>query len=199
MKALLSAIALSAVLFGSTTFALADAPTANPRPEQLKHLQGSLRALSSALQRIGKEKQRQEFTGPILEKVHKLEQGAQQLIVQQQPAQALHDLQLAMDVIKTGIATLRNQETLTRSLDFASPADEYRYELERYKGYMMLAHLLSKHQDNANIKQLKQQAEALAEAANQQAVESQYQDALDLQERCNKLIVQAIRRSGLYI
>ena len=131
--------------------------------------------------------------------MRKLEQGAQQLIVQQQPAQALHDLQLAMDVIKTGIATLRNQETLTRSLDFASPADEYRYELERYKGYMMLAHLLSKHQDNPKIKQLKQQAEALAEAANQQAVESQYQDALDLQERCNKLIVQAIRRSGLYI
>ncbi len=172
---------------------------APPRPEQLKQLQGSLKALSSALGRIGKEKQREGYTDPILIKAKILQQAAQTMIQQQQLSEAHHKLHLAMDVIKTAIATLRNQETLIRSLNFASPKDEYIYEKERYQGYVKLVDLLIKHKANKTTVELRQQAKIITSAAAQQAKQQHYQEALETQEQSNNLMVRALRHSGIYI
>tara|TARA_R110002167_G_scaffold63013_1_gene177724 strand:+ start:7314 stop:7514 length:201 start_codon:yes stop_codon:yes gene_type:complete len=49
-----------------------------------------------------------------------------------------------MDIIKTAISTLRNHETLIRSLDFDSSQGEHTDEKQRYQSYCMLAELLIK-------------------------------------------------------
>jgi hypothetical protein len=169
------------------------------RPEQLQHLHGSLQALRSALVRIGEEKQKQDYTDPIAEKSLRLEQTAKQLAEQGDSNKAQQQLALAMDIIKTAISTLRNQETLIRSLNFATAEDEYLYEKQRYESYCALADLLIKSKKDISSMQLRQQAKIIADAATQQASALKYDAALKTQEQSNQLVIQSIRRSGVYI
>lgn len=165
--------------------------------QQLSQLQGSLRALRQALNRIGKEKQRLSYTQPIADKTEKLEQEALRLVEQQQHNQAHKQLKLAMDVVKTGIATLRNQETLIRSLDFTSPQDEFRYEQQRFEHFCQLVDLLITSKGNPKAIALRQQAQVISNAAAQQARDQQFSEAIKAQEQSNRLMLQAIRHSGI--
>lgn len=170
-----------------------------PRPEQLQQLQGSLQALRAALVRIGEEKQQRGYTVPIAEKTLQLEQTANKQRDQGDLNGAQQQLNLALNLIKTAIATLRNQETLIRSLDFASTEDEYLYEKQRYQSYCALAELLIKNQSDTSSMQLRQQAQTSADLASEQASAQQFDAALKTQEQSNRLVIQSIRRSGVYI
>lgn len=170
-----------------------------PRPEQLLQRQGSLQALRAALLRIGEEKQRGDYTTPIAEKTLQLEQTAKTQLEQGDLNGAQQQLNLALDLIKTAIATLRDQETLIRSLNFSSAEDEYLYEKQRFQSYCALADLLIKNQDHAPTTQLRRQARTLADTAAEQAFAQQFDAALKTQEQSNRLVIQSIRRSGVYI
>ena len=170
-----------------------------PRPAQFQNLQGSIQALRAALVRIGEEKQLSDYTTPITEKTLQLEQAALQQLEQGDANGAQQQLALALDLIKTAIATLRNKETLIRSLDFATAQDEYLYEKQRYESYCALADLLIKNQSDTTSMQLRQQAQNTADAASQQASTQQFDAALKTQEQSNRLVIQSIRRSGVYI
>ncbi len=186
-------------LFSLPIFAAGHNREAPPGAEPLQQLQSSLKELSSALNRIGKEKQRQGYTDPVLKKSKELQQSALSMIQQQQFSEADQKLHLAVDVIKTAIATLRNQEILIRKLNFTSPQDEYIYEKQRYRDYVKMLDLLIKHEANPATAQLRQQARIINNAAVQQAKQQHYQTALETQEQSNRTMVKAIRRSGIDI
>ncbi|MEH6823344.1 MAG: hypothetical protein V7629_05465 [Motiliproteus sp.] len=170
-----------------------------PRLEQFQQRQGALQVLRTALVRIGTDKQQNEYAKPIAEKSLKLEQHAKELLQQGDANGAQQQLTLALDVVKAAISALRNQEILVRSLNFESPQDEYSYEKQRYESYCMLADLLLKDRRIAAAIKLREQAQTLADTASKQASDKYFSDAVETQEKSNRLVVQAIRRSGVFI
>ncbi|MEH6471503.1 MAG: hypothetical protein V7752_09635 [Halopseudomonas sp.] len=195
----ITAILLAFSIYSSPAVADLEPHAAHaPRIEQVEHLQKSLKALRGALVRIGKEKQRDNYTTPISEKSLRLEKSANDKLQRGDLQGAYQQLGLAMDVIKTSISILRNQETLIRSLNFASPNDEYIYEEQRYKGYCLLVDLLIKNRNDTSVIQLRNQAQVISNAAAQQASTKHFEEALKTQEQSNKLMLKAIRLSGVY-
>lgn len=194
-SALLTLIFSTSVLSAETN----NTPTQAPRPEQLQQRQAALQALRAALVRIGNEKQQDEYATPIVEKSLELERTAIKLREQGDLREAQQQLTLALDVVKTAISTLRNHETLIRSLDFESPRDEFSYEKQRYESYCLLADLLLKNRSFPASILLRQEAQALADIATKQAAEQHFSEALKTQEQSNRLVIQAIRRSGVFI
>lgn len=191
---------LIAMLFSYPAFSSSDTHDGTaPQPKQLRQLQTSLAALSSALNRIGEGSQREGYSRPILQKAANLQQSAQTMIQQQQRHRAYQKLRLAMEVVKTAIATLRNQQTLIRSLDFTSPQDEYIYERKRYQGYIKLVDLLINHNANQAAVQLRLQATVITRTAAHQASQHRFHQALETQEQSNRLMVNAIHHYGIPI
>lgn len=100
---------------------------------------------------------------------------------------------------KAAIGSMRGGDTLVRSLNFASPKEEYAYELDRNDTHRMLLNVLL---DDAKAKsaapamaraaQLRQQAESQAGAA-------EFGSAIHLLEESTRELVRAIRMAGVYI
>jgi len=164
----------------------------------------SLNALSEALTRIGEEKRRQDFAKTMNGTALEHQTQARQLLESGHPDEAREQLDLAMVAVKTAIATLRNRETLVRSLNFDNPADEYQYELDRFHSYSMLVNLLLEqmkpdpHQ-RLTMEKLMEQAWERETVARGYAEQQEFSRAIGEQEQSNKLLLQAIRRGGIYV
>jgi len=180
-----------------------EAPTSKQQTV-FNRIDQSLGALSEALTRIGEEKGRQEFASAMNRTAREHQARAQQLLASGHPEEAREQLDHAMVAVKTAIATLRNRETLIRSLTFDNPVDEYQYELDRFHTYAMLVNLLLERMQPDPAKRqamedLVRQAEARERDARQQAEQTDYPGAIKTQEASNKLLLQAIRRGGIYV
>ncbi|WP_210398265.1 hypothetical protein [Motiliproteus sediminis] len=180
------------------------APGSSKQREDFNRIELSLSALTNALIRIGEEKQRQPFARTMVTTASEHQQLARELLDSGHPEQARNELDNAMVTIKTAIATLRNRETLIRSLNFDNPADEYHYELDRFETYSMLVNLLLERMKpdpskRAKMEQLMQQAWDQEGIARLRAEAQDYKAAIGEQERSNKLLLQAIRRGGIYV
>lgn len=200
----------SGLLLLALAFALqAPATLAQPTPSSKQqadfdHIQQSLSALSDALTRIGEEKGRQSFATAMNKTAQQHLNKAQLLLKTGHHNEARAELDNAMVAVKTAIATLRNRETLIRSLNFDNPADEYQYELDRFHTYSMLINLLLERMQpdpdkRASMEKLMKQAWEKETAARTQAAANDYSTAIKIQEDSNKLLLQAIRRGGIYV
>ncbi|WP_207060549.1 hypothetical protein [Motiliproteus sp. SC1-56] len=200
-------IRIAAVRGGSGPAIEADAPSPHleeKRRADLKHINDSLDALLGALVAIGEEKGRKELAEEIRTQVHHHQHSANALADRGALDAARAELDEALVTVKTAIATLRNRETLVRSLNFANKEEEYRYELDRYETFAMLIKLLTEKKSLAPATQAQMeafQAQARSEYAEAQAAArgGDFETAVKRQEASNQSLIKAIRRGGVFI
>ena len=106
---------------------------------------------------------------------------------------------------KTAIEELRGGDTLVRSLNFASPEEEYKYEIDRNDTHKMLVEVLLKEKMDASagvkkmVGQYMEKAAQTRVAAEKQAAQGDFASAVKTLEESTKEIVRAIRSAGIYI
>ena len=182
------------------------APPEDKAKRQQAELQNRLtdaRAMLDAQRRVVNEKGGDADGLALVAKVEKLLVEAEPLAAQA-PGRALALADQAYYLSRAAIGSLRGGETLVRSLNFASKAEEYRYELDRNDSHRMLVNLLLKEKrDTPGIDRMVQgfidKSAALREQAAQQATAADFEAAVKLMEDATRELVRAIRSAGVFI
>ncbi|MCW5666185.1 MAG: hypothetical protein KIT35_20330 [Piscinibacter sp.] len=163
----------------------------------------SARALLAAQQRITQEKsagrEAQQATRAIEQQIAQ----AQALAAQDKLDEARPVLDRAYLTARVSIESMRRGDTLVRSLSFASPREEYDYEIDRNDTHRMLIRVLMAERKEATMPAPMQaavdQAAALRADAEAQARRGDHAAAIRLLEDSTRELVRAIRAGGLYI
>ncbi len=119
------------------------------------------------------------------------------------PKQALVPLLEAADMLERALSEARKNETVVYALEFSSPADEYKYELERNKNYTLLSKMLLSTSPLENkkklplIRMLINKNEQLVIEAEKQFESGAVEKAIILLEKGNKTLIRALRFGGL--
>lgn len=106
---------------------------------------------------------------------------------------------------KMSIESMREGDTLVRSLNFATKEEEYHYEIDRNDTHKMLVKVLldEKRASNPNLESMVQkyldQAAALRTSAEAMAGKRDFEGAVKTLEDSTKELVRAIRGAGVYI
>lgn len=161
----------------------------------------SVRALLVAQRRIAQEKsagaQAQDATRSIESQLAE----AEHLAGAGRVPEARGVLDRAYLTARVSIATLRRGDTLVRSLSFASPREEYDYEIDRNDTHRMLIKvLLADRKDAAPALQpFIDKATALRGDAEAEARRGDHLAAIRTLEESTRELVRAIRAGGIYI
>ncbi len=116
---------------------------------------------------------------------------------------ALPILTRAAAAVESALSRARARETVTYALEFATPADEYRYEYDRNRSYVALAQILlntapaEMRRRIPLIKRLIARSEEQVARAEALKRAGEVKRALTTIEQANKTIVQALRMGGL--
>ncbi len=160
-------------------------------------------ALRKALNRISAEKNTtgQEKLNAQLDKIFTMSANLEQL---GKYKSAKIELDKAYALLQSSIELLRGGQTLVRSLNFATPEDEYKYELDRYNTHKMLIKLLLGEKNSSDyiqktVLKFTTQAALLKEQAETAAIGKEFKEAISLLEKSTKQLVRAIRSAGVYI
>ncbi len=166
----------------------------------------SLNALCDAYERIRKEKgMGSTEESELYSLVHRKIDQADALKQAGRVTEGRSVLDDAYVAAKVAIEHLRGGDTLVRSLDFASPEEEYRYEIDRNDTHRMLVNVLlaDKIAASGRVENMvsghMQEAGSLRSKAEQQAGRGEYDSAIRTLEKSTREIVQAIRSAGIYI
>lgn len=164
----------------------------------------SMSALLEAMERIGTEKGKKKQVEAIAATTRNLIKQADQYLSSEKYKEGIALLGQAMHGIDNEIKQMRSGDTLTRSLSFATPQEEYQYELERNDTHMMLinVYLEEKPADGeirSKIDQFLDGAKAFRKKAEDMASAGKYQDAVREMESSTVNIIRAIRAMGVYI
>ena len=114
-------------------------------------------------------------------------------------------LRESFEMLRNSIESMREGQTLVRSLDFATKKDEYEYELERYKSQLLLVDVLLKKKRESSAYVAKQVnkyigvAEEARGKAERAAAAGDHEEAITLLEQARKQIVRALRTGGIYV
>lgn len=110
----------------------------------------------------------------------------------------------AYRIARGDIRQLRQGKVLTRSLNFKTPADEYRYERDRNDSHFMLLRFAVAEKNPpksfvARINAMKKEARQLRGVAAEQAGAGLHPKAIDTLLRSTDTLLRAIRMSGMYV
>lgn len=165
----------------------------------------SVRALLGAQQRISQEKGAPPQAAEATRSIEQQLAQAQQLAA----AGRLDAARLAIDraylAARVSIETLRRGDTLVRSLHFATPREEYDYELDRNETHRMLVEVVLADRKDASgampagMQAFVDRAGALRGTADTQARDGDHAGAVRTLEAATRELVRAIRAGGLYI
>jgi hypothetical protein len=162
----------------------------------------STRALVDAQKRIAAEKGGARAAEPA-KQAEALVAEAEKLAAANQLPEAKLKVDQAYWIVKASIGTLRNGDTLVRSLDFATPLEEYQYEIDRNDTHRMLVDMLLKDKRGGGSDALVDQAVAssttLRKQAEGQAARNDHKTAIKTLEDSTRELVKAIRAAGVYI
>ena len=164
----------------------------------------SMNALLAAMERIGTEKGKKSQIEQLVEKIRNMLKQSDQYMASGKYKEGIALLGTAMHNIDNEINKMRSGDTLTRSLSFATPQEEYQYELERNDTHLMLInmYLAEKATDGetrSKIDQHLEGAKAFRKVAEDMAQAGKYQDAVREMESSTVNIIRAIRATGVYI
>ncbi|MBL8351350.1 MAG: hypothetical protein JNL87_13695 [Burkholderiaceae bacterium] len=165
----------------------------------------SARALLSAQQRITQEKGASPEATAATRRIESEIGQAQQLAGAGQFEEARRMVDRAYLTARVSIETMRRGDTLVRSLNFASPREEYDYELDRNDTHRMLINvLLADRKDAAGamppaMQGFVDKAGQLRGEAEAQARRGEHGPAIRTLEDSTRELVRAIRAGGLYI
>lgn len=117
-------------------------------------------------------------------------------------AQAHALLKEAHYLTATAVARVRHNQTVVYSLEFRTPADEYRYEHERAEGLALLIEQMRGQQDVSPrtleiVERFQGEGEALRREAEAQAASGKFEAAIDTMERANKSYTRALQMMGI--
>jgi hypothetical protein len=163
----------------------------------------SARALLAAQQRITQEKGAGREAQQAARSIEQQIREAQQLAAQDRYDVARPLLDRAYLTARVSIESMRRGDTLVRSLHFASPREEYEYEIDRNDTHGMLIKVLLADRREAALPAPMQgpvdQAAKLRGEAEAQAKRGDHAGAIRLLEDSTRELVRAIRAGGLYI
>jgi len=164
----------------------------------------SVGALLEAMERIGSEKGKKKQIEALAEKSRNLIKQADQYSASAKYKDGIALLGTAVHGIDNEISQMRSGDTLTRSLSFATPKDEYQYELERNDTHLLLINVyLAENpvdgETRSKIDLHLDGATAFRKKADDLASTGKYQDAVREIESSTVNIIRAIRAMGVYI
>ena len=162
----------------------------------------STRALVDAQKRIAAEKGGARAAEPA-QQAEALMAESEKLAAANQLAEAKSKVDQAYWIVKAAIGTMRNGDTLVRSLNFATPLEEYQYEIDRNDTHRMLVDMLLKDKRASGPDPMVDQAVAssttLRKQAEGQASRNDHKTAIKTLEDSTRELVKAIRAAGVYI
>jgi tetratricopeptide (TPR) repeat protein len=164
----------------------------------------AVRTFLKAYERVAQEKSVSEAAAEQTKEIRALLDAAEKLAGQQKFTDATVLLDRAYRTARGDIRSLRQGETLTRSLSFATPRDEYRYEHDRNDSHQMLLRfaISEKHPPAIHLKrinQMKDDATRLRQQAENEAATNDFQQAIVTIGRSTETLLKAIRMSGLFV
>lgn len=179
------------------------APASAHDGSEYSALAKTTRVLLDAYRRILQEKSLDD-TGGIEAEVRAKLDLVETYAEQSDSARAEQTADAAFHRVREAVVALRGGDTLIRSLHFESPADEYRYEVDRNQTHELLVKLLVQKQsllaaELENIQRSLDTARQLREQAEAQAGERNFSSAIKALEESTQHIIRAIRAAGVYI
>jgi len=164
----------------------------------------SINTLSLAFNRIADEKEMSDIKDKTNDQIKVLVNQSDKLLQDGKHINARTELDKAYQILKVSIESLRGGQTLVRSLNFATPAEEYEYELDRNHTHKMLIKILlddkaSSEYTQKKVEEFTSNAELFREKAEISALQKRYEDAIRHLESSTKELVRAIRSAGIYI
>jgi hypothetical protein len=164
----------------------------------------SLDALLGALDRVAKEKGGDAVAAASGGKVRSKATQADRLAAAGRLSEAQALLDQAYDEVKVTLERMRRGDTLVRSLDFATPEDEYLYELDRNETHEMLVKILLEDKQlgpsaQQRVDKFIADGHKLREKAEREARAGRFKEAIRSLEQSTKELVRAIRSAGVYI
>lgn len=184
----------------------ADGANANgaPTDEMLASAIESARSMAGAARRVATERGELPKLGAALGKI---EEAVDEAVKERAAGRRLESRDAARRAYLSArvlVVEMRQGTTLVRSLDFATPADEYRYELDRNDAHRMILEMVrAERQLDPSTTTLVQQAldgtRAARERAEQLAAKGQHRAAIVELDTATRQLLAAIRRAGLYV
>lgn len=193
------------VMFEGVRLASPEQVTQEKRQRDFDSRMESVKALLAAQKRISLEKNAGAKGKEISNRIEAQMQEATALAAAHKVDQGRAILDQAYVTAKKAIETMRDGDTLVRSLDFATKEEEYRYEIDRNDTHHMLVKVLldEKRANNPNLDGMVQkyleQAASLRKTAEGSAGKGDYVTGIKLLEDSTKELVRAIRGAGVYI
>ena len=175
------------------------------RQQDIDKQKSTIDVLMQALRRIGEEKQQLVMVQDVASQVTGWGEQSDELARQNKLLPARQLLDQSLVAIKTAIAALRNNETLTRSLNFSNPKDEFDYEIDRFDTYKMLLQMMVlpkpelSDAQRVQIEQRAEQSDKLRIEADRQAAQGQFNEAIITLEMASQTLLKAIRIGGVYL
>jgi hypothetical protein len=162
----------------------------------------STRALLDAQKRIAAEKN-QARAGETTRQVEGMIADAERHAQGGRLPDAKRAIDQAYLTVKAAIGSMRGGETVVRSLNFATPVEEYHYEIDRNDTHRMLVDMLLKEKRggglDAMVDQAVNTAAQLRTRAEGEAARNNHPTAIKTLEESTRELVKAIRAAGVYI
>lgn len=193
------------MMFDSVRMAAPEQVTTEKKQRDFDNRMESVKALLGAQKRIASEKKlgaRGSETTAMIEAQMK---EAASLAAAGKIDEGRAVLDKVYVAAKAAIESMRDGDTLVRSLQFASKEDEYHYEVDRNDTHRMLVKVLLDEKRAANphlegmVQKYLDQAAALRSQAEGMAAKKDFDSAVKTMEDATKELVRAIRGAGVYI
>jgi tetratricopeptide (TPR) repeat protein len=164
----------------------------------------SVKALLAAQKRISTEKPDTKGIQESTRQIESLLAEAQQQAAANRIDQARATLERAYLMAKAGVSSMRTGDTLVRSLNFATKAEEYHYEIDRNDTHQMLIKVLLEDKQgrpevDGMVRDFLERAGTLRGQAEAAAARGDHDGAVKLLENSTSELVKAIRNAGVYI
>ncbi|WP_207063271.1 hypothetical protein [Motiliproteus sp. SC1-56] len=178
---------------------------AEKKKRDYQKLHRSVNTFLEQHQRISDEKQAGAEGEALRGQVNLLVAEADAKYEKGQYDEAQQLLRESFEMLRNSIEGMRGGDTLVRTLNFATKADEYNYELERYKSQRLLVDVLLKEKRKSSpyVAQQVDKYIALAEEGREQAERAaaggDHEAGIKYLEDARKYIVRALRTGGIYV
>lgn len=203
-KAVRLAAESSTLMFEAARLAARSPVTEDRRRADFAARMESVKALLAAQQRISAEKPDTPDAAETGRGIEKLIGEASRLSAAKQQLQAETALNQAYLLAKAAVSSMRGGDTLVRSLNFATPEEEYRYELDRNDTHLMLIKVLTADKPRMTgmdgiLKGFADKAAELRQQAEQASRSGDHAAAIERLEASTRELVRAIRGLGIFI
>jgi len=158
----------------------------------------------SAYERVSGTRELSGSTQTQVQRIKALVTEAESFAAAGKLTEAIDALDEGYKMARGNIREIRDGETLTRSLNFATPADEYRYERDRNDSHIMLLRFAIAEKKpppvrTKRIDQLHDQALELRQEADKMAESGKHDMAIERINLSTDTLLKAIRMSGIWI